>query len=281
MKNLYNHARLIALITMIISITSCGNSKKGMIFFSEDDILKVTDKSELETKAKKEFSKDVSQIYFMIYPKYDNTGKVKIILNSPKGDMTFNEDLEINPTWEVYGTTINITPKMKENLGEYNLQIFDKPKEGEKPRLLGEGNFILKSESGSTSNSKTNSSTTSTDDLKKKELELKEKELNMKEEELNRQKANDNNRNNTGISGKYPEGSTRTLTPSDVQGMSKYELKIMRNEIFARHGYIFKTDDMKNYFLRQSWYVPLYENVDNRLSALEKSNVDLIKSYEK
>lgn len=38
--------------------------------------------------------------------------------------------------------------------------------------------------------------------------------------------------------GQYPFASERLLTEDDLAGRSAYDLKIMRNEIFARHGYI-------------------------------------------
>lgn len=82
--------------------------------------------------------------------------------------------------------------------------------------------------------------------------------------------------------GKYPEGSKIYLDESDlVVYYGKDELKIMRNEIFARHGYIFQTDDMRTYFSKQSWYKPERTNVDNLLSKIEKKNVLTIKSAEK
>ncbi len=62
--------------------------------------------------------------------------------------------------------------------------------------------------------------------------------------------------------------------------MSSPELKIMRNEIFARHGYIFKTDAMKRYFSRQPWYRPESDNVVDRLSPIELANVETIKAAE-
>lgn len=275
MKNFFKLKFFISLLVLMIIFFSCGNSKKGKIFFAESDLTKLSDK-EIDNKIKNEFSKDIKEIYFIIYPKDENSGILKVILNSPKGNMVFNTEMEVNPTWEVYGTTLNITPEIRENLGEYTLQIFNKPKEGEKPKLLGEGSFILKS-SGNVSGEKTNSSTTSSDELKRKELELKEKELELKEQELNNQKKS----NVSGISGKYPEGSTKILTSSDLQEMSKYELKIMRNEIFARYGYIFKTDDMRDYFMQQNWYQPKYNDVTDLLTSIEKANINLIKSFEK
>ena len=54
----------------------------------------------------------------------------------------------------------------------------------------------------------------------------------------------------------------------------------MRNEIFARHGYIFKTADMINHFSNESWFKPLYNDVTNKLSNIEKTNVNFIKTYE-
>lgn len=82
---------------------------------------------------------------------------------------------------------------------------------------------------------------------------------------------------NNGI---YPQASSRLINPNELISMRKEDLKIMRNEIFARHGYIFKTAEMKSYFNNQNWYVPSYENVTNLLSEIEKKNITLIKYYE-
>ena len=80
--------------------------------------------------------------------------------------------------------------------------------------------------------------------------------------------------------GRFPQASERILSHSDLSGLSKYDLKIMRNEIFARHGYIFKTNEMKNYFHNQSWYSPRYSNVNSHLTRIENENIKLIKRYE-
>jgi YARHG domain-containing protein len=83
-----------------------------------------------------------------------------------------------------------------------------------------------------------------------------------------------------GTPGNYPEASTRNLNESELVSKSCAELKIMRNEIYARHGYIFKTDDMRAYFSRQSWYRPLAADVSGQLSGVERRNTQLIKQYE-
>ncbi|MBZ0201606.1 MAG: protein kinase [Ignavibacteria bacterium] len=82
-------------------------------------------------------------------------------------------------------------------------------------------------------------------------------------------------------SGTYPQASERYLSESDLSGLSQFELRVMRNEIFARHGYIFKTDEMREHFESQSWYSARYSNVENMLSDIEKSNINLIKRYER
>jgi hypothetical protein len=83
-----------------------------------------------------------------------------------------------------------------------------------------------------------------------------------------------------GVQGNYPEASTRNLNESELASKSCFELKIMRNEIYARHGYIFKTDDMRAYFSRQSWYKPVAADVSGQLSGVEKRNAQQIKQSE-
>ena len=82
------------------------------------------------------------------------------------------------------------------------------------------------------------------------------------------------------VPGIYPEGSQRQLRVSDMGGLTSWDLKVMRNEIFARHGYIFKTNEMKYYFNQQDWYYPKFNDVGSRLTALEKKNIKFIQSYE-
>lgn len=72
----------------------------------------------------------------------------------------------------------------------------------------------------------------------------------------------------------------REMTYDDVKDKSAEELRLMRNYIFARRGYIFESEDLKEYFERFSWYVPLYYDVTPRLSDIEKYNVNFIKEWE-
>lgn len=80
----------------------------------------------------------------------------------------------------------------------------------------------------------------------------------------------------TDLPGKYPLASTRILTAADLAGIPASELKIMRNEIFARHGYIFTTSSMKDYFTGQRWYQPKHASVTGLLSPVEVANVEFL-----
>ena len=81
-------------------------------------------------------------------------------------------------------------------------------------------------------------------------------------------------------SGKYTFASMRALDSLELTKYTKQELRIMRNEIFARYGYIFKSEDLKQYFGSQRWYSPTRENVDKFITDLEKKNMVLILKQE-
>lgn len=77
----------------------------------------------------------------------------------------------------------------------------------------------------------------------------------------------------------FPDSDIRKLTSADLRYVTKEQLKIARNEIYARHGHIFQTKDMQAYFSKQSWY---RENpyFTGALTDIESYNVELIKSRE-
>lgn len=77
----------------------------------------------------------------------------------------------------------------------------------------------------------------------------------------------------------FPDSDIRKLTSADLTYLSKEQLKIGRNEIYARHGHIFQTKDMQAYFAKQSWY---RENpyFTGTLTDIETYNIELIKSRE-
>lgn len=81
-----------------------------------------------------------------------------------------------------------------------------------------------------------------------------------------------------------PKSNTEALTEADLAGMSKAELRLARNEIYARHGMIFGVEDLDEYFGSQSWYEPKYRSDEFydkvEMSAVEDANVQFILKIE-
>jgi serine/threonine protein kinase len=71
------------------------------------------------------------------------------------------------------------------------------------------------------------------------------------------------------------------LTSSDLSGLPKLRLRILRNTVYARHGRIFDTPEMRAYFNRQSWYQPRADYRDALLTPADKVNVETILAEEK
>ncbi len=75
--------------------------------------------------------------------------------------------------------------------------------------------------------------------------------------------------------------SVQELTKKDVENLYKGDLEIIRNSIYARHGYSFKTRRIRFIFDQfVPWYMPVSTDVRNELTELEKKNIDLIKRFE-
>jgi hypothetical protein len=77
---------------------------------------------------------------------------------------------------------------------------------------------------------------------------------------------------------------SRKITPVELQPLSSENLKYLRNEIFARHGYQFGPGTLKDYFEKQPWYRPSITDqgaVGAELSVLEHENLLLIIAEEK
>lgn len=74
--------------------------------------------------------------------------------------------------------------------------------------------------------------------------------------------------------------SQRSVRDLDTRDLSKSDLRILRNAIFARHGYIFRDKHLLRYFSQFQWYKPLFSDVSDRLNATEKNNIRILKSWE-
>ncbi len=81
--------------------------------------------------------------------------------------------------------------------------------------------------------------------------------------------------------GNYGIASFKLLNENDLIAYDSYTLRLIRNEIFARYGYRFKSNELQQYFDSQSWYKPSYGSYDSLLTEIEKANIKLLLKLEK
>jgi hypothetical protein len=75
--------------------------------------------------------------------------------------------------------------------------------------------------------------------------------------------------------------SNRRLSKSEVENLKKGDLTIIRNTIYARHGYSFKNRPLRVFFDAQPWYIPVHTDIRTDFTAIEKDNIKLLLTYEK
>src|SRR5215212_6153831 len=72
----------------------------------------------------------------------------------------------------------------------------------------------------------------------------------------------------------------KAITDQMLHGLSLHELRLLRNEIYARHGRMFRAEWLQQYFFFQPWYAPDENFKDEQLSGNDKLNVETIVKYE-
>jgi len=75
--------------------------------------------------------------------------------------------------------------------------------------------------------------------------------------------------------------SNTLLSREQVMNLSRGDLNIIRNAIYARHGYSFKSRPLRVFFDAQSWYIPVLNDIKNDFTELEQKNIALLLKYEK
>jgi hypothetical protein len=72
------------------------------------------------------------------------------------------------------------------------------------------------------------------------------------------------------------------IDSAEICEMTSTDLRLLRNEIFARHGYIFKSPELTDYFSKFEWYQPnlTADQIDKVLTGIDRFNISLIKSVE-
>jgi len=72
----------------------------------------------------------------------------------------------------------------------------------------------------------------------------------------------------------------RMITEAELQGRSKAEFRVMRNEVYARHGRVFQSPDLHDYFTQKPWYSQNPDYSDSLLSDVDKENIRIIQEAE-
>jgi hypothetical protein len=70
------------------------------------------------------------------------------------------------------------------------------------------------------------------------------------------------------------------LTEDKLEGLSLLDLKILREEFYARHGKKFDAPGIRDYFNWRDWYKPAKNQKAIKLNAIEQKNVDLLAARE-
>lgn len=90
----------------------------------------------------------------------------------------------------------------------------------------------------------------------------------------------------------YNDTAIRIIYSGDIELLNKplnifcvgrlnyFQLKILRNTIYAKYGYEFKSGDMKNYFLKCPWYKVNTRFSESMFNDTDKYNLQLINSFE-
>lgn len=72
-------------------------------------------------------------------------------------------------------------------------------------------------------------------------------------------------------------------TKENFENEPKLVIHLAKNEIYARHGYIFKNEDLYNYFMGCVWYNPTCKAEDfddSVLNEYEKANLEILASMD-
>lgn len=77
-----------------------------------------------------------------------------------------------------------------------------------------------------------------------------------------------------------PSQLDRLLTLDELADLSQRDLRILRNTVYARHGRTFKSDTLIEWFSSKDWYKEDPSFSEDKLSAIDRKNVKLIRSVE-
>lgn len=77
-----------------------------------------------------------------------------------------------------------------------------------------------------------------------------------------------------------PSKLDELLTVEQLSTLSRRDLRILRNTVYARHGKKFESEVVRSYFETAEWYEPKEVYVDHKLTGIDHKNIAIIRSVE-
>ncbi|HAM30508.1 MAG TPA: hypothetical protein DCP49_03665, partial [Erysipelotrichaceae bacterium] len=80
-----------------------------------------------------------------------------------------------------------------------------------------------------------------------------------------------------------PESNSKYITTEELASLSLQEINYAKNEIYARHGRKFNSNELQNYFDQQSWYrgsISSNDFSDQVFNEFEKANIKALEEEE-
>ncbi|HEY6186531.1 MAG TPA: YARHG domain-containing protein [Pyrinomonadaceae bacterium] len=72
----------------------------------------------------------------------------------------------------------------------------------------------------------------------------------------------------------------QSIVQSDIAGLSRAELRRLRNTVYARHGRIFERMELQQYFDGRPWYKKRSDYTDDDLTPIDRDNINFIRAAE-
>ncbi|MGN0180928.1 MAG: YARHG domain-containing protein [Candidatus Ornithomonoglobus sp.] len=80
------------------------------------------------------------------------------------------------------------------------------------------------------------------------------------------------------------DSSHNVIRESELKARSREEIKLIYYEIYARHGYDFQDEGLKEYFSGKTWYEPVTshrEEAESQFNVVERENIEVIEAYQR
>lgn len=75
--------------------------------------------------------------------------------------------------------------------------------------------------------------------------------------------------------------SQRYATFSDIRYLDSGQVRVLKNSIYARHGYIFRDANLRSYFNGLYWYNGYRKSIPSKeFNKYEQYNIQFLKQYE-